>query len=363
MNRRFLFIINQNTAPRSAKGAMEKYFLEHGQYDHIYEPTETVGDAWERIASHLHEIDGIITCGGDGTFHHALNAVNELAEDHGKGRRVGLEDLVFGALSAGSGGNDIAGALNMGGTRRELRKGRELLSLQPVVESAVNDDYIKAVDIGYFQFPGQKRRVFLNILGAGYDAWAVQKAKEIKERYWEHMPGFGKSRYLFGALLSLLSYKPVGLKSLRINDITHEVDEKVLMLALMNSKRAGGGLTLNPHGAMDDKALDLVMLGDFSGPISTLGLVGLVVGAFLGKPNIYHPKVKYFNNRAWITEEEMKSQPASDLENKAVQKVTVEFEERVLSQADGDILPKTEGYEAGLCPYQLQVITGNKNSL
>jgi len=363
MNRRFLFIINQGMTPKSARGAMENYFLEHGQYDHIYEPTETAGHAWERIDSYLHEIDGIITCGGDGTFHHALNAVNELAEDHGKGRRVGLDDLVFGALRGGSGGNDIAAALKMFGTRRELRKGRELLSLQPVVESAVNDDYIKAVDIGYFQLPGQKRRVFFNILGTGYDAWAVQKAKEMKERYLEYMPGFGKSRYLFGALLSLFSYKPVGLKSLRINDIPLEVDEKVFMLVLMNSKRAGGGLMLNPYGAMDDKALDLVMLGDFSGPISKLGLIALVVGAFFGKPNIRHPKVKYFSNRAWDAEEEMISQAASDSEKKAVQKVTVEFEEKVLSQADGDILPKTEAYEAGLCPYQLRVITGNKNRL
>ncbi|NIS67662.1 MAG: hypothetical protein GTO12_01530 [Proteobacteria bacterium] len=59
----------------------------------------------------------------------------------------------------------------------------------------------------------------------------------------------------------------------------------------------------------------------------------------------------------------MKSQTALDLEKQAVQKVTVKFEEKVISQADGDILPKTEAHEASLCPYQLQVITGNKIKL
>lgn len=363
MRRRFLFIINQNTAPKGTGEALERYFRGHGQYDHIYESTATVDDVWKQIASHLHEIDGIITYGGDGTFHHALNAVNGLAWHPGQGRRIGLEDLVFGALIGGGTGNDIGKALKMGDTREELSRGKELQSLQAVCESAGNDVYIKACDIGYFELPGQKRRVFFNILGAGYDAYVVQKAKALRERYLRHMPWFARFSYFLGALISVFSYKPIGVKSLRINDIPVEVNGKVFMLALMNSQRAGGGLTLNPYGTMDDKAFDLVILGDFSEPISRLRLIGLLVGAFFGKPNIHHPKVKYFNNRDWDNEDRMKSQATLKPEKRAVHKVEVEFEERVLGQVDGDILPRAEGYEAGLCPFQLQVITGSKNKL
>ena len=360
MNRRFLFIINQKVVPIGSREALEKYFLGYGQDDHFYEVTATVDDMRKQIASHIHEIDGIITYGGDGTFHHALNAVNELAEHHGEGRRVGLEDLVFGCLRGGGTGNDIGEALKMSDTRKELIKGKEPQSLRPVVESAVNDGYIRAFDVGYFELPGRKPKVFFNMLGVGYDAYVVLKAKELKERFFKNMPGFAKFSYFLGALLSLLSYRPVGVKSLRINDIPVEVNERVFMMALMNSPIAGGGLTLNPYGTMDDRALELVILGDFSELISKPGLVGLLVGAFFGKPNIHHPKVKYFNNRDWDNGGRMDSQVSSSPEKQAVQKVKVEFVERALCHADGDILPDTEGYEANLLPYQLHVITGNK---
>ncbi len=363
MNRRFLFIINQNVAPRGSREALENYFLGYGQYDHVYEVTATVDDMRKHIASHIHEIDGIITYGGDGTFHYALNAVNELAYHHGEGRRIGLEDLIFGCLRGGGTGNDIGEALKMGDTRKELIKGREPQSLQPVVESSGNDGYIRACDVGYFKLPGWKPRVFFNMLGVGYDAYVTQKAKELKERYFKNMPGFAKFSYFLGALLSLLSYRPVGVKSLRINNIPVEVHERVFMMALMNSPIAGGGLTLNPYGTMDDRALELIILGDFSELLSKPGLFGLVVGAFFGKPNIHHPKVKYFNNREWDNGGRKNSLVSSSPEKQVVKKVKVEFEERALCQADGDILSDTEGYEANLLPYQLHVITGNKNRL
>ena len=361
MNRRFLFIINQKVAPIGSREVLENYFLGYGQYDHIYEVTATVDDMRMQIASHIHEIDGIITFGGDGTFHHALNAVYELAEHPDEGRRVSLEDLVFGCLRGGGTGNDIGGALKMSDTRKELMKGKEPQSLQPVVESSVNDGYIRACDVGYFKLPGQKPKVFFNMLGVGYDAYVVLKAKELKERYFKNIPGFAKFSYFLGALLSLLSYRPVGVKSLRINDIPVEVHERVFMMALMNSPKAGGGLTLNPYGTMDDRALELVILGDFSALLSKPGLVGLLFGAFFGKPNIHHPKVQYINNREWDNGGGMDSQASLNPEKRVVQKVTVEFEERALCHADGDILPDTEGYEASLFPYQLHVITGNKN--
>ena len=360
MNRRFLFIINQKVAPIGSREVLEKYFLGYEQYDHLYEVTATVDDMRKQIASHIHEIDGIITYGGDGTFHHALNAVNELAEHSSEGRRVGLEDLVFGSLRGGGTGNDIGKALKMGDTRKELSKDKEPQSLRPVVESAVNDGYIRACDVGYFELSGRKRKVFFNMLGVGYDAYVVQKAKELKERYFKNMPGFAKFSYFLGALISLLSYRPVGVKSLRINDIPVEVNERVFMMALMNSPIAGGGLTLNPYGTMDDRALELVILGDFSETISKPGLVGLLVGAFFGKPNIHHPKVRYINNRDWDNGGRMDSPAPLNPEKQAVQKVKVEFKERALCHADGDILPDTEGYEANLYPYQLHVITGKK---
>ncbi|UCD71782.1 MAG: hypothetical protein JSW70_01955 [Syntrophobacterales bacterium] len=363
MNRRFLFIINQNMAPIGTRESLEKYFQEHGQYNHIYEPTATIDDVRKQIASHLHEIDGIVAYGGDGTFHHALNAVNELAEHPDRGRRVSLGDLVFGALCGGGTGNDIGKALKMGDTRKEISKGKEPQSLKPIVESSVNDDYIRAFDFGYCELQGQKRRVFFfNIFGVGYDAYVAKRAKELKERYLKSMPGFARFSYFLGALISLFSYRPVGVKSLRINDIPVEVNEKVFMMALMNSQIAGGGLTLNPYGTMDDRALELIILGDFSELISKPGLVGLLVGAFFGKPNIHHPKVRYINNRDWDNEGRMDSQVPLNPEKQAIQKVKVEFEERVFCEADGDIMPDTDGYDANLCPYQLRVITGNKKS-
>jgi diacylglycerol kinase family enzyme len=160
-----------------------------------------------------------------------------------------------------------------------------------------------------------------------------------------------------------MSYKPTGVRSLRINGMPVELHEKAFMVALMNLRRAGGGLMLNPHGIMDDRALELVVLGDFSEPFSKLRLVGLLFGAFLGRPNIHHPKVRYFSRRGWDNGDKMGTQPTQNPEKHAIQRIQVEFEKEVLGQADGDILPRAIGYEAGLCPYQLQVITGSKNTL
>jgi diacylglycerol kinase family enzyme len=363
VNRRFLFIINQNIAPKGATETLKNYFLKHGQYGHVFEATRTVSDVRKQIGSHLHEIDGIITFGGDGTFHCTLNAVYELTGQAGRMRRFGLEGLVFGALIGGSTGNDIGRALKMGDTRRELSRGKELRSLEPVVESAVNDDHIRACDIGYFELRGRKREVFFSILGAGYDARVVQRANTLRKRYGKHLPGLSRLSYFLGALLLFMSYKPTGVRSLRINGMPVELHEKTFMVALMNLRRAGGGLMLNPHGIMDDRAFELVVLGDSSKPISKLRLVGLLFGAFLGRPNVHHPKVRYFSSSGGDSRDRKGTQTTQNIEKHAIQRVQVEFEKEVLGQADGDILPRAIGYEAGLCPYELQVITGSKNTL
>lgn len=365
MHRKFLFIINQNSAPEGTTETLKNYFLEHGQYGHLYEPTATVDDVRKQIASHLHEIEGIITYGGDGTFHCALNALYELEPtgQPGRMRRFGLEELVFGALVGGGTGNDIGNALKMGDTRKELSRGEELRSLRPIIESSVQDDYIRTCDIGYFELHGRKRKLFFNILGAGYDACVVQRAKTLRQRYDRHLPGLSKFSYFLGALVSVMNYKPTGVKSLSINGRPVELHEKAFMVAVMNSWRVGGGLSLNPRGIMDDRSLELVVLGDFSEPISKLRLVGLLFGAFLGRPNMHHPKVRYFSNRDWDEIDAVDLHPPLNLQKKAIQKVQVAFEKSILAQADGDILPRTMGYEAGLFPLQLRVVTGRKNTL
>jgi diacylglycerol kinase family enzyme len=362
MKRKFLFIINQNAASHGTRETLERYFLAHGQHHHIYEVTRTVDGVLKQIGLYLHEIDGIITYGGDGTFHCALNAVHELAGQRGRARRFRLEDLIFGALIGGGTGNDIGRALKMGDTRRELSRGKELRSLEAVVESTVDDSYVRGCDIGYFELRGRKRKVFFNILGAGYDAYVVQRANTLKDRYGRHLIGLSRFSYFLGALLSFMSYKPTGVKSLRINGIPVEVHEKVFMVAIINLPRAGGGLMLNPHGIIDDRSLELVVLGDFSEPISRLRLVGLLFGAFLGKPNMQHPKVRYFSSSGWDSGGRKETGTTQNIEKHAIQRVQVEFENEVLGQADGDILSMAKGYEAGLCPYQLRVITGSKNT-
>ncbi|MFC2076840.1 diacylglycerol/lipid kinase family protein [candidate division KSB1 bacterium] len=349
MNRKFLFLINSAAVPSNTVEALKAFFIARGQENHLYASTASPEEGFDRIATSLGEIDGLITVGGDGTFHQAINAVYRLSD------RSIAEDFVFGCLRGGSTGNDIGAALGMGDTRREILREKPLASLGPVAEAATgDDDRIKTFDLGWFEIDGSEHRLFFNLVGAGFDAAAVARAKAIKERpILNRLPGSARLSYFIGALTSLLGHKPVGLTKLVLNQASLDVPEKTFMALIMNGQVAGGGLTLNPHGVMDDNSLELALLGDFSRLTSKPGLIGLLIGALRGKPNLNHPKLSYFCRH-------YHNQTGPGRLKESIQTVEIQFAETVPCQADGELAGDVTGFRAGLCDFKINVITGQR---
>lgn len=174
----------------------------------------------------------VIVAGGDGTIHEVINGLMKAPKDHRP--RLGIVPL-------GS-GNDFAEAI---GINKELRSAlRKIFSGSP-----------RSIDIGSMCDNLGRQKYWCNILGIGFDAIANMHAHRIP--------------YLRGPLLYFIAVVKTILLNhdpphMRVKTDQESWDQEMLMLALCNGNREGGGFLVQPESVLDDGILHYASIGHVS---------------------------------------------------------------------------------------------------
>jgi len=172
--------------------------------------------------------DIIVCASGDGTINEALNGLM-------KARKSGVNHTAFGVISIGT-GNDFSGGM---GIPTDLEHSLDTLLANKR----------KKIDIGFVKggdFPDG--RYFGNGIGIGFDAAVGTAAAKVR---WTR----GLPAYLIGVIATVfLYYTPPKLR-IRVDD--EEINQRSLMVSIMNGKRMGGGFQMAPSSKTDDGVFDL----------------------------------------------------------------------------------------------------------
>jgi YegS/Rv2252/BmrU family lipid kinase len=186
----------------------------------------------ERIA-HNAVLSGrrwVLVVGGDGSVHDVVNGIMRADSHH--------IEVTLAVAPLGT-GNDWARSLGMELPPRELAAsivaGRTMLH-----------------DVGVIDFPEanpRKRRWFINVAGAGFDAHVISR-----------LPRHVSSplAYLWGALTGLLTYRAPRFV---IQADGRVIDQHLLVAFVANAQACGNGMRVAPAAQVDDGLLDLLTIG------------------------------------------------------------------------------------------------------
>ncbi|MCD4673794.1 MAG: diacylglycerol kinase family lipid kinase [Anaerolineaceae bacterium] len=200
------------------------------QHEHaVWVETGCPGHAAELAQAAAEEgCDLVIAIGGDGTVHEVVNGL----------MRVPVEKRpTFGIIPIGT-GNDFAFSLNTPANPEN--------ALCKVLAGTPHP-----VDIGRIEDGSGRTEYFSNAVGIGFDAIVVIHSRNVPV-----LKGFAV--YFIAVLRTLIfNHHPFTLK-MQTADTMEE--RSLLMLAICNGQREGGGFNLAPEGRNDDGWLDTVAL-------------------------------------------------------------------------------------------------------
>ncbi len=263
---RYFIIVN----PISGRGLGERSipaieeFCKQNQLDYKLVRTERVWHAAELAEQAARDDYDVIVCAsGDGTINEALNGLM-------KARHSSHTHSAFGVISIGT-GNDFSGGM---GIPTDLEN-----SLQTLL---VNKR--KKIDLGYVtggDFPDG--RYFGNGIGIGFDAAVGTAASKVR---WTR----GLPAYLIGVIATVfLYYTP---PKLRIMVDAEEINQRSLMVSVMNGKRMGGGFQMAPESKTDDGVFDLCIC-ETASKLRIFGLIPYFLkGTQEGQPEIKMRRAK-----------------------------------------------------------------------
>lgn len=213
---------------RRARPILDSYLREHGVRADFSESRSTE----DFRAQAARAVDAgrrtIAALGGDGSFHHLVEAAC--------GR-----DVTLGFFPAGN-GNDIASGLGL--SCDPIAAAREFLRASP-----------RPIDVLRAEFSGGARDILIGAGGTGLDAEAARLAN-TRLRAWP-----GVARYVAGALLSLASFRPIAIEAELDTDAgPSHWRGRVLLAVVANAPRFGAGFRIAPAAIMDDGWMDILFL-------------------------------------------------------------------------------------------------------
>jgi len=250
-------------------------------FEHEY--TEGVGHAIELARDAV--VQGyryLVAVGGDGT-------VNEVANGILSSEEAG--DMALGIISTGTGSDFVRSA----GISRQY----------PGACSSLTGQQKLRIDVGLVEYISNgepMRRFFINAAGIGFDAAAVETTERMPKNIGGTIP------YLAGLLRTLVGYNNKQI-TLGVGDSIEQ--KRVLSVTVSNGNFFGGGMHIAPEASLNDRLLDLVVIGDI-GKFDLLKSLPMVYKGTHGD----HPKVSM----------------------EKTTEITVESEERIPVQADGEVI-------------------------
>ena len=303
---RYKIIVN----PTSGRGTgaesipyVERALGEYGlEFDIVQteHPWHAVGLARDAASSGY---DYVIAAGGDGTANEVLNGLMQA-------KLAGTGSSVMGILCVGR-GNDFAYGMDI------------LEDLEQGCKALVNP-YKRTVDVGRVtggQYP--EGRFFGNGIGMGFDAVVGFEAVKMTR-----LTGFAS--YIVAVLKTVFLYYKAPLVAIEFNG--EKMEQRALMVSVMNGQRMGGGFMMAPEGKVND------------------GLFDLCIAREVSRPRIF-ALVPHFMKGTQATQEPIRMARA--------QKVVITAIEGVLpAHADGETLcEEGDRLEAEILPQQIEMIS------
>lgn len=212
--------------------------------------------------------DVVVSVGGDGTANEVLNGLLQAKDADGR-------CAVMGALCVGR-GNDFAFGV---GVPRELGAGCRALA----------GNRTRTIDVGRVvggDYPNG--RYFGNGVGIGFDTIVGFEAQKLK-----HVHGF--AAYLIGALKTIFLYFRAPLVRIACDERT--IEQKALLVSIMNGRRMGGGFLMAPEGRPDDGRMDLCIAGQ----VTRRGVLALMPRFMKGTQGT-HPAITTIRSRRVVVE-------------------------------------------------------------
>jgi diacylglycerol kinase (ATP) len=244
--KRYRLIVNPAAGGGTADQAVpsiERMLREHGvTYDLVH--TERPWHAAELARQAVG--DGyavVVAVGGDGTSNEVLNGLMQA-------KQAEEGSAAMGVLCVGRGNDFAFGA----GVPPTLAVGCRVLS----------EDHRRIIDIGHVGGASlPEGRYFGNGAGIGFDTVVGLEAAKLK-----HLRGF--PGYLVAALKTIFLYYRAPLTRIEFGEQT--IEQKSLMISIMNGRRLGGGFMTAPDAEIDDGLFDLCIAGQ----VSRLGILALI---------------------------------------------------------------------------------------
>jgi len=228
---------------RQAVPSIERMLREQNvAFDLVY--TERPWHAAElarQAVSNGYEI--VVAVGGDGTSNEVLNGLMQA-------KQAAEGTAAMGVLCVGRGNDFAFGA----GIPHTLEAGCRALS----------EDHRRTVDVG--RVAGEslpEERFFGNGVGIGFDTVVGLEAAKLKRL--RGFPG-----YLVAALKTIFLYYHAPRTLIEYGERT--IDQKSLMVSIMNGRRMGGGFMMTPTSRIDDGRFDLCIAKQ----VSRLGIFALI---------------------------------------------------------------------------------------
>ncbi|WP_328530425.1 YegS/Rv2252/BmrU family lipid kinase [Nocardioides sp. NBC_00368] len=188
-------------------------------------------------------VDTVVTLGGDGMVHVAVQALAET-------------EVSLGVIPLGT-GNDFARALGIP-TNDPLAAAEVVVGNEP-----------RRIDLGR-----SGDTWFATVLAAGFDAAVNERANAMR---WPH----GDLRYTLAALSVIRSWTPVPYR-LEIDGVVRE--QEAMLLAIANTESYGGGLRIAAECDPADGLLDAILIK----PVSRLEFLRVFPGVRQAK-HLTHP--------------------------------------------------------------------------
>lgn len=213
--------------------------------------TETVAE-W--IASGA--IDRLIVLGGDGTLHHAIQAVAGTS-------------VVVGVVPVGT-GNDLVRAVG----------------LDPATDAAIERALEPPAAIDLLRIDG---RYGITVATLGFSVAVNRRAEAMR---WPR----GPAKYTVATLAELTDLRRYPL---RLDLDGRRLDVAPNLLAVANTSIFGGGMQIAPGARPDDGRLEVVVIG----PASRAAMLRLLPGVRAGR-HVRHPAVEIHRGARLVIESE-----------------------------------------------------------